>query len=262
MNFRGENMKNKPTLIILIMIFLTSSTFSYVAGAEIAEDQMRLAWSLEDASVIVEVYATAKAYPGDNITIRVNVNATKNLKNVYITFWIFGSTSQGYSCWSVSRKVLEDDTLDPGEPRSEPHNVTIPSYADPGLIYSRIRCEWRILEYHCEDDWFTIAYLKNKGYENLQREYEELNSSFNKLSSNYQKVLEERDQWETSYEQLNSTYHSLDANYTELELKYEASSGELGSARRMMYIFIVTTIISAATAVFFVIRKPKEEEIF
>jgi len=64
----------------------------------------------------------------------------------------------------------------------------------------------------------------------------------------------ELEELQSAYDALNEIYHSLLGNRADLESDYQ---GELTNIRNLMHAFIATTVVSAATAVFLMIRKPK-----
>ena len=208
-------------------MFLLSLAFVSVAKAE-----TRLVWSFDWEGIDIRIYAPPQAYPGDNITLQTIVESTEVLKNVYVTIGIHGSISEGSDEWTDYIKVLEDDDFSIGE-FNDPQNfnVSIPANVSSGLIYGHIYCTWKVYrvpvwkDRSCEDS-FEVTYLKSREFEQLQE----------------------------MYNTLNGTYNSLLGNYTELESKYE---GELGTARNLMYVFVATTVVSAATAFFFLLRRPK-----
>lgn len=227
-------MIKKLIIPILLSTFLLSLAFIFVAKAE-----NQLAWSFDREGISVKVYTPPQAYPNDTITITVLVEATKDLKNVYVAALIFGSKSKGYGNWSTFATFVNYTDLSPGNSTAESYSLKIPSEVNPGLIYSYIHCRWTVYqqlfpEDHTKDGSFSVTYLKNKPFEELEVAYRELNASYNLL---------------------NASYNSLNNSYMNLESKY---LGELGSTKNMMYVFIVTTVVSAASAVFFVIRRPKK----
>ena len=224
----------KPVISILLSTFLISLAFGFVVKAE-----TQLVWSSPDEwkGIDVKIYAPSQAYPGDNITIRVKVGATKNLNDTYVTVRIYGSKSEGYGGWTTYVYVLSGENLAVGAAIDQNLTLNIPSDVSPGSIYGHIYCLWNIIlpvprGYSWEDS-FEVTYLKSKEFEELKGQFEELNAS---------------------YYELNATYNSLRANYTGLE-NYES---ELGATRNLMYIFVATTVVSAITAFVLLLRRPKK----
>ena len=208
-----------PVISLLLLTFLLSLAFGFVVKAE-----TQLVWSSPDEweGIDVEIYAPYQAYPGDNITIRVKVGATKNLNDTYVTVRIYGSKSEGYDNWTTYAYVLSGEDLPVGAVVDQNFTLNVPSDVSPGSIYGHIYCLWTIVtplpKGHSQEDSFEVTYLKNKAFEEFQAEFEELNASYHELK-----------------------------NY----------KNELGATRNLMYIFVATTIVSAATAFILLMRWPK-----
>jgi len=216
----------KPVISLLLSTFLLSLAFGFVAKAE-----TQLVWSSPDEweGIDVEIYAPFQAYPGDNITMRVKVGVTTNLNDTYVTVRIHGSKSEGNNSWTTYVYVLSGEDLPLGAVLDQNFTLNIPSDVSPGSLYGHIYCLWNIVspvpKGHSEEDSFDVTYLKNREFEQLQ----------------------------AAYDELNATYNSLLANYTKLK-NYK---NELGSTRNLMYIFVATTVVSAATAFILLMRRPK-----
>ena len=222
------NNKKFTTLLILTVPLLTL-IFSSITQFAASEPQARLAWSYESEDIIVEVYAPSQAYPGDVVPISVKVNATADLLDVYVILEIFGSKYENCSPWNTtSFEVLYSARLDSGEGVDEKYDLEVPEDADPGLVYGYMVCKWMTLDLqeHSKYDSFSITYLKNKDFEELQNEHAELQN----------------------------TYEEMNASYTELKSKHQS---EIGGTRNLMYLFVATTVVSAATVVVILIRRPK-----
>ena len=216
-------MNNKKLPILLILtISLWISTFGYILDFGIAENQARLAWIYESEGISIQVYAPSQAYAGEVVPLTVEVNATEHLLDVYVLLDIFGSKYGNCSYWNTtSFKVVWDEDLVAGEGMTRKYNLEVPSDADPGLVYGYMICKWKTpsLKDYSEYVSFSVTYLRNKAFEELQNKYEELNAS-----------------------------------YSELESKHQ---GELGATRNVMYLFVATTVVSAATAFILLVRRPK-----
>jgi len=221
-------MNNKKIITLMLTIPLLTLTFISIVQFTIAEPQARLAWSHESEGFSVEVYAPSQAYPGNVVPINVKVNATADLLDVYVILEIFGSKYENCTHWNAtSFNVLWNEDLYTGEGKTEKYDLEVPLDADPGIVYGYIICKWMTLDLqdHSKYDSFSLTYLKNKDFEELQNEYGELQGK---------------------YEELNESY-----------IKLKSKHDEIGSTRNLMYIFIVTTIVSAATAFILLISRPK-----
>lgn len=225
----------KLLISTLLSTFLLSLVFSFVAKA----DTQKPAWGFKWEGINVNVYSPPQAYPNDTITITVTVEATRDLKDIYVAALISGSKSEGYANWTTFVTFVNYTDLPLGNSTAKSQNLQIPHDVDPGLIHSYIRCRWTVSQQPFPEDYtkdgsFTMTYLGNRPFEELQLAYSELNASHNIL---------------------NSSYNSLNASYNELESEY---SGELGNTRNLMYVFVVTTVVFAASAVFFLMTRPKK----
>jgi len=225
----------KLLISTLLITFLLSLVFSFVAKA----GTQKTAWRCEGEGIKVNVYTPNQAYPNDTITVTVIVEATKNLKDIYVAALIAGSKSEGYGNWTTFVTFINYTDLLSGNSTTKSQSLKIPPDVDPGLIHSYIRCRWTVSQQPFPEDYtkdgsFSVTYLRNRPFEEVQLAYSELNAS---------------------YSSLNSSYNSLNASYNELESK---NSGELSNATNLMYVFVVTTVVSAASAVFFLIRRPNK----
>jgi hypothetical protein len=223
------NDKKIITLLMLTIPLLTL-TFSSIVQLALSEPQAQPAWNYESEGFSVKVYAPSQAYPGDVVPINVTVNATADLLDVYVILEIFGSKYENCSHWNTtSFNVLWNEGLGAGEGITKQCDLEVPSNADPGLIYSYIICKWMTLDLqdHSKYDSFSVTYLKNKNFEELQNEHAELQNKYNELNT----------------------------KYNELESKHE---GEIGSTRNLMYIFVATTIVAAVTVIVLLIRRPNK----
>ena len=221
-------------LVIMLSLALTRST--------IAEpEETRTVYQLEYGGLTIEIKAPYQADLGEKINVTVRVGATENIDVVSLSLSIYGlinETEEDLLGWDDIKELRGPYAA--GASVEYVYNLTIPEDMSPGLTYGTVSCEWESeiisqvlsakLRLKIPSAGFTLTYVGNKEFEQL----------------------------ETAYEELNASYWELNSSYTELEEKYSASSGETAGARNLMYAFVATTIVSAATAVFFMIRKPKE----
>ena len=61
----------------------------------------------------------------------------------------------------------------------------------------------------------------------------------------------------TTHTELLDDYSSLLSNYTRLQEDYKTSTDELGMARNLNYLLVITTVAFIATTAYFALRKPK-----
>ena len=216
-------------LLIMLSLALTRSTIAEYEGT-------RTVYQPEEyGGLTIEIKAPYQADSGDEINVTVKVGATYKIYIDEVSLSIFSLKNETgkISLGSIRITKLEGH-YDPDETREYVHNMTILEDISPGLTYGTITCEWTcmggMLKLKIPSAGFILTYVGNEEFEQL----------------------------ETAYEELNASYWELNSSYNELEEKYSASSGETAGARNLMYAFVATTIVSAATAVFLLIRKPKE----
>ena len=213
-------MKLKTILLVALPIFLlTLTVFNPVVYA--AEEGKVL--SRNYVGVGVEVYAPYQCYPGENIMVKVRVEALEDIKNASVTVFIWGSKSEGHNPWGTSFTVFDVTDFPNGTIKEEAYNVTIPQDIDPGLTYGILFLDWSIYRTPSwEDQWdkasFRGTYVKNRDYEDLQ------------------------------------TGHS------ELQDRYDSVLSNLQNTRTLMYIFLTTTLTLAISTAYFAKRNPRTKK--
>jgi len=91
----------------------------------------------------------------------------------------------------------------------------------------------------------------------LQSQFDNLNDSYNELDTDYDTLQDSYNSLENAYLSLNSIYNSLEADYDDLESKYETGTGELGTARNLSYLLIMTTAVFIVSTAYLLLRKPR-----
>ena len=215
-------MARKRILILLLVILLLPLALITVARAE-----SRLVWSFDWEGFDVEVYAPYQAYAGDTITIGVRTEAKKDLRDVYVEIRLCGSKLDGYDAWTDNISVLSGERLYIGAILDQNFNVSIPSDVSPGLIYGHTYCKWKVGKTYFYiprelDDSFTVTYLKNKAYEDLQVAYSDLLNDYDALLANYSDLLDYYNSLSDDYVSLNSTYYDLLGTYDQLQSDYNS----------------------------------------
>lgn len=228
-------------------MFLLSSIVSPLNAAE-----TRLIWDFlgDWEEINVKIYAPLQAYPGDAITIRIAVEARKNLRDVTMTFRIYGSQSKGAVTWLRSLYALEDRDLSSGTVEDQYFDLEIPDTIDPGLLHGHIYCSWKFWhnsswQQQTIDDAciHRVTYLRNKLYEDLQAAYNQLLADYNSLLDNYSvlqadytalqseynQLLAEYGSLQTSYDNLEDSHSDLQANYTSLQSHFNSLQGDYGN---------------------------------
>jgi len=216
--------RNIIALSVLVAIFLWS-----LAPELFAEVETRSVLSFTEEGLRVRVYAPYQAYPGDTIKVRVDADALEALADVTITIDIFGSRSkngkEGYDKWEDGISVVDGVDWEEDEGKDKTYNVDIPSYSDPGLVYGHITCEWTTVTDdvdHTYAESFTITYVLNKAYEDLQEDYKDLSSKYDKLKVDYDGLSSTYNDLQKTYNSLRSDYDSLRATYEGLNSSYQS----------------------------------------
>lgn len=230
-------------ILIMLSLALTHSTIAEPAS------ETRTVYQLEYGGLTIEIEAPYQADPGEKINVTARVGATKEIDVISFSLSIYGfinETEEDLLGWVDINEFRGRYSL--GEAREYVYNITIPEDISPGLTYGTISCEWESMKVFSPQikleltlsmprAGFPVTYVGNKEFEQFEMAYDQLNASY----------------WE-----LNSNYTELNSTYTELEEKFSARSGALSGTRNLMYAFIATTAVSAATAIFLIIRRPKE----
>jgi len=210
-------MRRKIVIVPLILSMLLL-TLTYVAFVR-AIPQEKRTYRLEYAGLTVNIEAPYQVYPGENITVTVRAEAPRGEIYVeYIHVEICGLKNETDEISLRNIIHLEKSPLI--DPHQDDYVVIIPNYTSPGLTYGILSCKWEFMgaPEKIPPTGFILTYVKSLELEELQ-----------------------------------AAYDSLLANYTKLK-NYKS---ELGSTRNLMYIFVATTVVSAATAFILLIRRPK-----
>ena len=209
--------------VVVLGLLMLSLTLTYGAVVRATSEARRLVYEIDSLGLKVSIVAPYLADPGENITVTVNVTAeaSGDIDVEYIRISIRGLRNETEE---ISPPLA--DIYITRVPYQYDHIITIPNDTSPGLLYGIIEWgEWSVQfpggEVTIENPppaGFVVTYVKNVELEELQ-----------------------------------AAYDSLVANYTEVK-NYKT---ELGSTRNLMYIFVATTVVSAATVFIILIRRPK-----
>jgi len=220
-------MRSKKILILLsiacLLLFASSST-------AMAEETRRVL-SFTEEGLRVRVYAPYQAHPGGTIEVRVTAEALEDLDDIYLTIDIFGSKSkegkEGYDSWEDDISVLRAVDWEEGDDKDKKYDVEIPEDSDPGLVYGHVTAEWTTAnDTYTYAESFTITYVLNKDYEDLQEDYKDLSSKYNKLKTDYDNLSSTYSGLQATYNSLKSDFDSLTATYDSLKSKYDSLESE------------------------------------
>lgn len=229
----GNRSFKKSTFIsILLLVFASTAISSAVGQSPQEETQIVYYHGEEHGGLAVEVEAPLQVYPGETINLTVEVRAAVVMIPVlYVQLNISGLLSERNETLlrNIAIRDFERVDLAFNETYQYPFEIEMPGEVSPGLIYGSILCEWTCfgLPAKVASTGFGVTIVGNKEYEELRSDYQELNQN----------------------------YQSLQENYTKSESQF---SGELANTRNMMYVLVVTSVVSAASAVFFVARTPRK----
>jgi len=215
-------MNCKKVVVLSLSLSMLLLTLTYGATVRATPEERRTVYETDSLGLKVSIAAPYFADPGENITVAVNVTveASGSIDFGYIRIRICGLRNETEEI-SPPLADIYINTV----PYQHDHIITIPNYTCPGLLYGTIEWEkWSAQLYGITlmitppPAGFVVTYVKNVELEELQADYD-----------------------------------SLLANYTKLE-NYKT---ELGSTRNLMYIFVATTVVSAATVFIILLRRPK-----
>jgi len=190
-------------------------------------------WGFKNEDLAVQLSVTpSEIYPGENLTVICQVNATSNIRNLYLTINLLAPDHSGL--WKETESLLFD--LEMQDLQTYTGNTTIETPQDltPGALYSQIYLDYKVFhspsyEGKTQDASLILASLKNRDYELLQQEFQSLTQNYTELNSTFQ----------------------------DLQRKYSSQSGDTGSARNLSYGLMATTGICALTAGALAVKRKK-----
>ena len=212
-------MNCKKAVVLSLSLSMLLLTLTYGAVVRATSEERRPVYEMDSLGLKVSIVAPYLANPGENITVTVTAEASNASAHARIN--IYGQRNETEEI-SLADIYIHINTVQ----YQNDHIITIPNDTSPGLLYGLIEWEeWSVQfpggEVTIENPppaGFVVTYVKNVELEELQADYD-----------------------------------SLIANYTKLE-NYKT---ELGSTRNLMYIFVATTVVSAATVFIILVRRPK-----
>ncbi len=215
----------KKLVVLSLGLSMLLLTLTYSTVVRATPEARRPVYEIDFFGLKVSIVAPYFAHPGENITVTFNITAEPSggIDVEYIHVNIHGLRNETEEI-SPPLADIYIDTV----PYQDDHIITIPNDTYPGLLYGILEWgEWSVqffgggMKVTIENPppaGFVVTYVKNVELEELQ-----------------------------------AAYDSLLTNYTKLE-NYKT---ELGSTRNLMYIFVATTVVSAATVFIILMRRPK-----
>jgi hypothetical protein len=222
--------KTQKMYVLALCILAASLAFAGVANAASVETQN--VYNFKYGGLRINIIAPVEALPGDNITVTVKMDATGDIHIDYLTVELYGMLNATDKVYLAQIQHLSNSDVTSYVVN---YNVSIPDDLSPGLTYGVVTCSWTMdgVALNIQPSGFALTFIKNVALENLQVEYDNLNSTYQSFVQNYT--------------ELETTYTELESNLNE----------EVGSARNLMYVFIVTTVVAAITVFVLLMRKPK-----
>ena len=212
-------MNCKKVVVLSLGLSMLLLTLTYGAVVRATSEERRTVYETDSPDFKLNIIAPYFADPGENITVTVTASASGGISITYIHISIHGLINETEEI-SPPLEEIHITTV----PYQANHTIMIPNETAPGLLYGTIDWEWSEQLSHGTyittppPAGFVVTYVTNVELEKLQEALDELLAENEKLR------------------------------------KYE---GELGSTRNLMYIFVATTVVSAATAFILLIRRPK-----
>jgi hypothetical protein len=228
--------------------------------------------SYSDDLVSIDLKSTnCELYPGDILVLKARIEAKKSIYFSYLKLEVYGVKKIGdqrVSCLIGNLTLMEDVGLVRGAVRTEDFELLMPKDVSPGIAYAIVSTLFAegektnelvtvILPGTYLYDVFTIAYLKDKAYEDLQKSYEDLQKEAKKLSEDHEKLKAEFNEYKASHSYTNEEVEGLKKNFKELQSNYEALKGEVGIAKALNYFLITIAVVLIATTAYLAIRRRK-----
>jgi chaperonin cofactor prefoldin len=215
---------------------------------------------------------SCELYPDDILALKARIEAKKNIYFSYFKLEVYGVKKIGdqrVSCLIGNLTLMKDVELVRGAVRTEDFELLMPKDVSPGIAYAIASTFFAeggktnelvtvILPGTYLYDVFTIAYLKDKAYEDLQKGYEDLQREAKKLSEDYEKLKAEFNEYKASHSYTNEEVEGLKKNYKELQSEYETLKSEVGIAKALNYSLIAIVVVLIATTAYLTIRRRNE----
>jgi len=235
-----------------ISLCVLAVTFAFLNSASVhaADDEMKIFLNSEMIGIRIQVNATAKTQPGENLTVLLALRATMNVHIDRINLEVFGFLN-GTDRLSLGN--ISDSNFDINNTLKNYTKIVIVPDNVWGITYGEIR-----LAYYADMGGFVAGFpnivngfpltlVENTLLKNLEEQVKNLNESCNQLAEKYSNLTE-------TYAALNQTYWDLNQTYTSAQ----NSLGELDNTRRLTTILAITTVFFLATTVYIILRRPRD----
>jgi len=235
-----------------ISLCVLAVTFALLNSASVrAEDEeMKVFLNSEMTGIKIQVNATTKTQPGENLTVLLALTATMNVHVDRINLEVFGflnGTDQ------LSLGNVSDSNLDMNNTLKNYTKIIIVPNNVWGITYGEIRLAYDVdmggfvAGFPNIVNGFPLTLVENTLLKNLEEQVRNLNEIHNQLAEKYSNLTE-------TYATLNQTYWDLNQTYTSAQ----NSLGELDNTRRLTTILAITTVFFLATTVYIILRRPRD----
>jgi hypothetical protein len=235
-----------------ISLCVLAVTFALLNSARVhaADEEMKVFLNSEITGIKIQVNATSKTQPGENLTVFLTLRATMNVHIDRINLEVYGflnGTDQ------LSLGNISDSNFDMNNTLKNYTKIVIVPDNVWGITYGEMR-----LAYYADMGGFVAGFpnivngfpltlVENTLLKNLEEQVKNLNESCNQLAKKYSNLTE-------TYAALNQTYWDLNQTYTSAQ----NSLGELDNTRRLTTILAITTVFFLATTVYIILRRPRD----
>ena len=179
----------------------------------------------------------------DHNTLQANYN---NLQNNYNS--LLGDYSNLLSSYNTLANNHDSLSSNYYELESSYENLSS-TYSDLLAVYSQLQSNYDSLQGNYDSLSGDLNTLQ-ASHSSLLANYTNLQSDYNSTCSDYHTL-------ELDYNSLELSYSSLEDDYTELNSKHDTLISDLGLARNLTYVFIITTLIFIASTAYLAIRRPR-----
>jgi hypothetical protein len=236
-----------------ISLCVLAVTFALLNSARVhaTDEEMKIFLNSEMTGINIQVNATTKTQPGENLTVFLTLRATADVHIDRINLEVFGFVN---GTDQLSLGNISDSDFDMNNALKNytkivivPDNVWGVTYGEIRLAYDGPYVGGVKIEFSNIVNGFPLTLVENTLLKDLEEQVRTLNESCNQLAEKYSNLTE-------TYAALNQTYWDLNQTYTSAQ----NSLGELDNTRRLTTILAITTVFFLATTVYIILRRPRD----
>lgn len=242
-----KTLRNLKRAFVYLILFSFALTLLRTAAVR-STDEMQNVLSKDYAGISIRISATNETVPDGNMTVDLWVNCTATgVEMGCLELGIYGFRSGQAKTLLNATSVLTNTSLLFTNTTEYVYDVLVPSDVW-GVVQGELHVEYLVVDQAIvRDESFTMTFVRNVYWEELERQFQALNDTYQLLNSTYWSLND-------TYALLNQTYWELQQNYTSLQ----GVTNELDGTRRVVAILVVTTVFFIATTAYLVIRKPRQ----